>query len=135
MILEHIGIWTNKLEALKNYYVTYFDGVPNDKYTNEKNQFFSYFITFKSGARLEIMNMPGLPDKTNDTLLTQHQGIFHLAFGLNSKQEVDNKARQLVNGGFKIFDGPRITGDGYYEFVTLDPDGNRIEVTAKYTGW
>jgi len=26
-------------------------------------------------------------------------------------------------------DGPRVTGDGYYESVILDPDGNRIEVT------
>jgi hypothetical protein len=29
-----------------------------------------------------------------------------------------------------ILDGPRRTGDGYYESVTLDPDGNRIEITA-----
>jgi lactoylglutathione lyase len=27
-------------------------------------------------------------------------------------------------------DGPRRTGDGYYESVVLDPDGNRLELTA-----
>ena len=32
--------------------------------------------------------------------------------------------------GFRILEGPRRTGDGYYEFVTLDPDLNRIEVTT-----
>ena len=26
-------------------------------------------------------------------------------------------------------DGPRTTGDGYYEAVVLDPDGNRVELT------
>jgi lactoylglutathione lyase len=25
---------------------------------------------------------------------------------------------------------PRTTGDGYYESVVLDPDGNRVELTA-----
>jgi lactoylglutathione lyase len=29
-----------------------------------------------------------------------------------------------------VIDGPRRTGDGYYESVVLDPEGNRIEVTA-----
>jgi lactoylglutathione lyase len=27
-------------------------------------------------------------------------------------------------------DGPRRTGDGHYESVVLDPEGNRIEITA-----
>jgi lactoylglutathione lyase len=26
--------------------------------------------------------------------------------------------------------GPRDTGDGYYEAVVLDPDGNAVEITA-----
>jgi lactoylglutathione lyase len=25
---------------------------------------------------------------------------------------------------------PRVTGDGYFESVLLDPEGNRIELTA-----
>jgi lactoylglutathione lyase len=27
-------------------------------------------------------------------------------------------------------DGPRRTGDGYYESVVLDPEGNRLELTV-----
>ena len=46
--------------------------------------------------------------------------------------EVDEKAKQLKEAGFPIFSGPRKTGDGYYEFKTLDPDQNRIEVTTFY---
>jgi lactoylglutathione lyase len=132
MTLEHIAIWTDNLEVLKNYYVKYFNGKHNEKYTNEKKQFHSYFISFESGARLEIMTMPGIPDNSNDRVVAQHKGIIHLAFGVNTKQEVDEKAKQLLTDGFKILSGPRKTGDGYYEFETLDPDNNRLEVTAKY---
>jgi lactoylglutathione lyase len=132
MILEHVAIWTDKLEELKNFYVKYFGGSSNKKYTNEQKQFSSYFISFKSGARLEIMSMPSVPDNKNDTII-QHKGIIHLAFGVDSMDEVDAKGKQLKADGFKILSGPRKTGDGYYEFETLDPDNNRLEVTCVYT--
>jgi lactoylglutathione lyase len=131
MTLEHVAIWTNDLERLKNYYVRYFGGVANEKYTNEETQFQSYFLTFKSGARLEIMTMPGIPANTNDTIVRQHSGIIHLAFGVDTIQEVEAKAKELLVDGFRILRGPRRTGDGYFEFETLDPDLNRLEVTTK----
>ena len=131
MILEHVAIWTTRLEPLKEYYIKYFGAVANEKYTNEQKQFSSYFLSFGSGARLEIMAMPNIPANHNDTIVAQHQGIIHLAFGVDTLQEVDDKARQLENDGFAILSGPRKTGDGYYEFETLDPDNNRLEVTAR----
>ena len=130
MIIEHVAIWTSDLEKLKNYYVTYFDGKSNSKYLNMKNGFESYFITFASGSRLEVMQMPTIPQNKNDTIVAQHLGIIHLAFGSETKADVDQKAEQLKKAGFPILTGPRITGDGYYEFETLDPDNNRIEVTS-----
>lgn len=131
MTLEHVAIWTKDLEKLRNYYCKYFGGVSNKIYQNPINRFSSYFISFDSGARLELMKMPNIPDNKNDTINQQHNGIIHLAFGAQSKEEVDNKAKYLVNDGFRILKGPRTTGDGYYEFETLDPDHNRIEVTFK----
>ena len=131
MILEHVAIWTNNLEALKEYYIKYFNAFSNDKYLNPKTNFESYFLSFESGARLELMNRPNLPDNLNDTIVEQHVGIIHLAFGVLTTEEVDAKAKQLQNDGFKILSGPRKTGDGYYEFETLDPDNNRLEVTTK----
>jgi lactoylglutathione lyase len=133
MTLEHVAIWTNRLEQLKDYYVKYFGGIPNDKYINKNNQFESYFLTFESGARLEIMTRPNIPDNTNDRVTAQHKGIIHLAFGADTKKEVEEKAKQLEAAGFKILSGPRKTGDGYYEFETLDPDDNRLEVTTIWT--
>jgi len=133
MILEHVAIWTDNLEELKQYYIKYFGATANEKYTNKQNQFHSYFLTFKSGARIEIMTKPGIPDNKNDRVTDQHKGIIHLAFGVNTMNEVDEKANQLISDGFKILRGPRKTGDGYYEFETLDPDDNRLEVTTKYS--
>ncbi len=130
MILEHVAIWTDKLEELKDYYVKYFDGSSNERYTNEAKQFHSYFLNFQSGARLEIMTRPAIPDNKNDTIVTQHKGIIHLAFGVDNMEEVDKKASQLRADGFPILSGPRKTGDGYYEFETADPDNNRLEVTC-----
>ena len=69
----------------------------------------------------------------NDTIQKQHLGIIHLAFGVDTIEEVEEKAKQLKAAGFPILSGPRKTGDGYYEFETLDPDNNRIEVTAVYS--
>ena len=133
MILEHIAIWTNQLEKLKDYYSHYFGGQPNKKYTNEKKEFHSYFLTFSSGAKLEIMSKPNIPENKNDTVKAQHQGIIHIAFSVDTIREVDDKAKQLINDDFQILSGPRKTGDGYYEFETLDPDNNRLEVTTKYS--
>jgi lactoylglutathione lyase len=134
MTLEHVAIWTTRLEDLKAFYIKYFEAEPNDKYVNAKKGFESYFLRFQSGVRLEIMSMPGIPPNANDTVQKQHEGIIHLAFGVGTMKAVEEKAKQLREAGFPILSGPRKTGDGYYEFETLDPDNNRIEVTTVYTG-
>ncbi|MBK8054649.1 MAG: VOC family protein [Saprospiraceae bacterium] len=131
MKIEHIAIWTDDIEGLRNYYTKYFEGIPNEKYINKHNRFQSYFLTFKTGARLEIMSMPNIPDNANDTVISQHKGIIHLAFGVETIKDVEEKASQLRADDFPILSGPRITGDGYFEFETLDPDSNRLEVTTK----
>jgi lactoylglutathione lyase len=129
MKLEHVAIWTSHIDRMKEYYTRFFGGVPNNKYINKEKDFESYFLQFASGARLELMYMPGIPENSNDTIQMQHKGIIHLAFGAQSMLEVDKKAKQLKAAGYPILSGPRLTGDGYYEFETLDPENNRIEIT------
>ncbi len=131
MKLEHLAIWTHQLEELKEYYIRFFKAIPNKKYVNPKKNFQSYFLSFDSGARLEIMTKPGIPVNLNDTEDKQHLGLIHFAFELDSPEAVNAKAEELQEAGFEILDGPRRTGDGYYEFATLDPDRNRLEVTSK----
>ncbi|TAL66283.1 MAG: glyoxalase [Bacteroidetes bacterium] len=132
MTLDHVAIWTSRLEQLKDYYVFYFNGKANEKYKNREKQFESYFVTFDSGTRLELMQMPGIPPNLNDPAGKQYQGIIHLSFGVENMEDVTDKANELSKDGFKIIRGPRKTGDGYFEFETLDPDNNRIEVSARF---
>ena len=132
MIIEHIAIWTRNLEELAAFYIKFFKATPNNKYVNENTGFESYFLSFNSGARLELMYKNSVPENCNDSVKEEYLGIIHLAFGVDTMKEVDSKCKELVNAGYKILNGPRKTGDGYYEFVTLDPDNNRLEVTTKY---
>ncbi|WML33656.1 VOC family protein [Clostridium sp. OS1-26] len=128
MKIEHVAIWTKDIEKLKKFYVDYFDGIAGDKYTNSKKQFESYFIKFESGARLEIMQMPTIPQNLND-IINQYIGLIHIAISVGSVEKVNELTDRLRNAGYKVVGEPRHTGDGYYESCVLDPDGNRIEIT------
>jgi lactoylglutathione lyase len=130
MKIDHVAIWTTQLEILKSYYVRYFNGRANNKYVNKETGFESYFISFDSGSSLEIMQKPGIPENLNDKVTKQHLGIIHLAFGVDSMELVNRKSEELAKAGFRILRGPRKTGDGFYEFESLDPDNNRVEVVT-----
>jgi lactoylglutathione lyase len=127
MHIEHIAIWTHNLERLKAFYETYFDGKADGKYVNAAKQFESYFLAFASGARLELMRMPTVAESCDEGQAT---GYAHLAFSVGSEAQVDALAARLQEAGYQVASGPRRTGDGYYESCVLDPDGNRIEITA-----
>jgi lactoylglutathione lyase len=132
MTIDHVAIWTTHLEKMKDYYVRYFNGIANKKYRNDENQYESYFVSFDSGSRIELMEKPGIPENLNDTIEKQYLGIIHLAFGVENMALVNQKLNELAGAGYKILRGPRKTGDGYWEFETLDPDNNRIEVSAVF---
>jgi lactoylglutathione lyase len=128
MKIEHIAIWSEDIEILRKFYMKYFNATSNKKYTNDVKGFSSYFLSFDSGARIELMtsNRIEYPKKKNDQIST---GIAHLAFSVGSEAKVNTLTSLLKTDGFKIKDGPRITGDGYYESVVIDPEGNCIEIT------
>jgi lactoylglutathione lyase len=130
--IDHVAIWTTRIEMLKDYYVKHFNGHPNKKYLNKEKHFESYFVSFDSGTRLELMQMPGIPENLNDPADKQHLGIIHISFGIGNMDLVNAKCNELKKAGFRILRGPRKTGDGYWEFETLDPDNNRIEVSAVF---
>ena len=46
-------------------------------------------------------------------------GIHHVALWVDD----------LERAGVVVASAPRQTGDGYYEAVVLDPEGNRVEIT------
>lgn len=129
MKIDHIAIWTKDLEQLRSFYIKYFKATSNEKYFNPTKNFSSYFLSFEGDCSIEIMEMPGIPDSKDD-VLTQFMGLIHLAINVGSKAEVDRLTEALRKDGFKIVGEPRTTGDGCYESVILDPDGNRVEIVA-----
>jgi len=127
MHIEHVAIWTADLERLRIFYESHFGAIAGPHYFNTAKQFESYFLRFESGARLELMQAPNLVSTPTGP---RRSGYAHLAFALGSRERVCELTTRLAAAGCPIVDGPRVTGDGYFESVVLDPDGNRIELTV-----
>ena len=129
MKIDHIALWTTNLEGLRNFYIHYFDASSNEIYYNHSKEFRSYFLSFDGDCSLEIMEMPNIP-KTKNNPLKQFIGLIHFAIKVGSIAEVNRLTEVLKKDGFKVVGEPRTTGDGCYESVILDPDGNRVEIVA-----
>ena len=128
MKIEHVAIWSKDIETLKQFYESHFGATSDKKYTNKTGEFKSYFLSFNSGARLELMRMSSIPETTNDPH-KQFTGLIHLAISVGSEEKVDELTNEIKKAGYEIISEPRKTGDGYYESIVLDPEGNRIEIT------
>lgn len=128
MKIDHIAMWVNDLQGMKEFYEKYFRGISGELYHNPAKNFSSYFISFGEGCRLEIMYRPEIRNfnKKEDI---QKIGSTHIAIAVGSKEKVDSLTELLESDGYRIVGPPRITGDGYYESVVLDPEGNRLEIT------
>jgi len=129
MKIEHLAIWVKDLEKMKLFYHKYFGGVAGERYNNPKKNFTSYFLSFKEGARLELMQKSEIPNNLNNAM-DQYIGINHFAVAVDNKKTVDQLTERLKMDGYQVIGEPRTTGDGYYESVILDPEDNRIEITA-----
>lgn len=128
MRIAHIAIWVNDLEAMRAFYIHYFGAVSNEIYHNQQKQFRSYFLSFDDGCSLELMHRPDILNAEKD-YNKQQTGLVHFAISVGSKSRVDELAEQFRADGFPLVGLPRLTGDGYYEAVVLDPEGNIVEIT------
>ena len=126
MKISHIAMWVKDIENIKNFYKKYFNCKCNDKYINNKKGFESYFLSFESDSKLEIMNIKDINELNKEN---NFYGFAHIAISLGSKDKVDSLTKILENDGYIIASNPRTTGDGYYESVILDPENNKIEIT------
>ena len=155
MKIEHVAIWVKNIDRVCEFYRKYFGGVVQPLYHNPAKQFTSRFIIFEDGARLEIMHRPdpnislgssapmqpytsrssGKKIRSVSHLMksnmfhVEHIGYAHICFSVGSKEKVNRLTQKMANECVIIIKQPRVTGDGYYESVVLDPEGNRIEIT------
>mgnify|MGYP000008979354 FL=1 len=126
MKIDHIAIYVCDLEGARNFFVTYFGAKSNEGYHNQRTGFRSFFLSFDDDTRLELMTKPEIVDRKKEPNRT---GFAHLSFSVGSKERVDALTAQLKDNGFEVFDGPRTTGDGYYESCIVGFEDNLIEIT------
>lgn len=128
MKIEHVAIWVNDLEQALAFYRESFGCRANAKYRNPVTGFESYFLSFEGGARLELMQRPDVAERVPGP---ERQGLAHVAITVGPPSQVDALTERLVQQGARLLSAPRRTGDGYYESVVLDPEGNRLELVAE----
>lgn len=127
MKIEHIAMYVQDLEKTRDFFVKYFAAKSNVMYHNPNTDFKSYFLSFDDGARLEIMQKPGVEAQTENQMRT---GFIHVAISVGSKEQVDKLTETLKQDGYTVTSGPRTTGDGYYESCVVAVEENLIEITV-----
>lgn len=117
--IEHAAAWVGDLERARQFYERWFKATSGPMYSSTKRDFKSYFLSLGSGPRLELMTSPGEDSRPA-----------HLAISVGSRAAVDHLIREMQAAGVRILSVPRLTGDGYYEAVIADTEGNLLEITS-----
>ncbi|MEO6300793.1 MAG: VOC family protein [Paracoccaceae bacterium] len=126
MKIAHVAIWTADIERTCAFWSGAFDVVVGPLYqSTNRVGFTSRFIIFAEGPSVEVMTGPWVVDQGQG----ERVGYAHLAISVGSTERVDSIAQAFARDG-ALVSGPRTTGDGYYEAVIGDRDGNLIEITA-----
>lgn len=117
--VEHAAAWVANLERACAFYERWFEATIGPKYSSTKRSFTSHFLTLSSGARLELMTSPGEAPR-----------MAHIAVSVGSREAVDRMVSEMKAAGVPVVSSPRLTGDGYYEAVVTDTEGNLVEITS-----
>ena len=117
--IDHAAAWVFDLERARAFYERWFKATAAPMYTNSTRNFKSRFLWLGSGTRLELMTSPG-----------QSTRMAHLAISVGSREAVNQLVNAMETAGVHIVSRPRLTGDGYYEAVIADSEGNLIEITG-----
>ncbi|HTI08138.1 MAG TPA: VOC family protein [Puia sp.] len=129
MQIEHLALWVRDLEGMRDFYLKYFDTTSGEKYVNPGKQFTAYFILFgQDKTRLELMTRPDII--AVDGKRGFNMGLAHFTISVGGKDQVNALTERLRKDNYTILGEPRTTGDGYYESVVLDPEGNILEISA-----
>lgn len=129
MKIDHIAIWCDDLERMREFYTTYFACVANDIYRNPSKGYSSYFLSFSADlSRIELMHRTDIdpaPERRGYS-----KGWAHLSICVGEREDVDKLVERMRHDGHRIVGETRLTGDGYYEAVVEDVEGNLVEIIA-----
>lgn len=121
--VNHVGLYVSDIDAAREFFERYFGAVSGAMYQNIRKGFRSYMLDLGGGARIELMTRDGVDG-------SKALGNCHVSISVGSKESVDATTRRIVGDGYRLLDGPRTTGDGYYESCVEGIDGNMIEITV-----
>jgi lactoylglutathione lyase len=124
--IEHVALWAQDIDTVAAFYQRWFGARVGERYENSRKGFASRFLEFSGGTRLEVMTRTDVGARAMEEQL----GLSHIAIVIGDEAAVDSLAARLGAAGVAVIDGPRRTGDGYYECVVKDPEGNRVEIAA-----
>lgn len=126
--IAHVALWTRHIEAQRTFWRDFFSATSNEKYVSKNRAGFeSYFISLAHGPTIELM---ALPELANAPANPEFVGWAHIAIAVGNVEQVDKMAQKAHQQG-RLASPARWTGDGFYEAVITDPDGNRIELVAE----
>jgi 2-haloacid dehalogenase len=117
--IDHAAAWVSDLDRARAFYERWFNASAGPPYSSSTRDFKSCFLSLDSGARLELMASPGESPRPA-----------HLAVSVGSREAVDRLVKAMEAAGVRIISPPRVTGDGYYEAVIADSEGNLLEITG-----
>jgi lactoylglutathione lyase len=133
MRIHHIALWTPDIERMSDFYCRRLGAVAGPAYRNPAKAFESRFLSLGEGASLELMcldSMKGNRAGAAEAAVPSF-GYAHIALAVAGPEDVDAVVEGLRAAGATVAGVPRRTGDGYYEAVILDPDGNRVEIVSE----
>ncbi len=131
MYLNHLAIWTDNIEVMREFYMNYFGCTCNEKYVNEKKAYTSYFLSFGNHkSKIELMHRLDISEPSRRNFM---KGMAHLDITVGDENKVDEMVALFRQAGYTIASEPRLTGDGFYEAGILDPEGNLVDISAVRT--
>jgi len=123
---SHIGLNVTNIEQSKQFYQMIFDfEVAGESVGGEKE-----FVFLKNGEQLVLT----LWRQSNGRFPTNQPGLHHLAFAVDTIEEVQAVEEKVRQAGVKLYhDGivPHSQGESSGGIFFEDPDGIRLEVNTK----